>query len=80
MREGFIIQKQRNRLRKDIDDINKSPISLLVNLDQYKHAEGYIYLDNYKTEMFYDNRTQHEYYKIVINSGSIFAFNQSELP
>jgi hypothetical protein len=80
LREGFIIQQQRNLLGKDIDDINNSPISLLVNLDQYKHAEGYIYLDNYKTEMFYDNRTRHEYYKIVINSGSIFAFNQSELP
>jgi len=75
LREGFIIQQQNNLLASNTNDIFDSPISLLVNLDQHKHAEGYVYLDNYRTEVFYDNRTEYEHYKIVINGGSVFAFN-----
>ena len=75
LREGFIIQQQHNILANNLLDIFDSPVSLLANLDQQKHAEGYVYFDNYRTETFYDNRTEYEHYKIVINGGSIFAFN-----
>ena len=72
LREGFIVQQQHNIQETNIFD---TPVSLLANLDQHKHAEGYVYFDNNRAEVFNDNRTEFEHYKIVINGGSIFAFN-----
>ena len=72
LREGFIVQQQYNLLTSNI---NSNQVSLLVNLDQHKHAEGYVYLDNLRTDVFNDNGPDFKHYKIVINGGSIFAFS-----
>lgn len=72
LREGYIVQQQNNLFASII---NNNQVSLLANLDQHKHAEGYVYLDNYRTEVFNDNRSDYGHYKIVINGGSIFAFS-----
>lgn len=72
LREGNIVQQQYNLLASNI---NNNQVSLLVNLDQHKHAEGYVYLDNYRTEVLNDNGSDYEHYKIVVNGGSIFAFS-----
>ncbi len=49
LREGFIIQQQYNLLT---NHLNKNQVSILANLDQNKHAEGYVFLDNFGTEAF----------------------------
>jgi len=72
LREGYIVQQQYNLLSSNI---NNNQVSLLANLDQHKHAEGYVYLEYYSTEFFNDNRSEYVHYKIVINGGSIFAFS-----
>jgi len=72
LREGYIVQQQYNLLSSNI---NNNQVSLLANLDQHKHAEGYAYLEYYSTEFFNDNRSEYGHYKIVINGGSIFAFS-----
>jgi len=45
-------------------------------LDPNYHAEGYVFLDNDGKSTFGDD--DYELYKIVINGGSIFAFNENE--
>lgn len=56
----------------------KTPISLFANLDSDLHAEGYVFLDNDGKSTFSDKEDDYELYKIVVNGGSIFAFNENE--
>ena len=47
-------------------------------MDPNQHAEGYVFLDNDGKSTFSDKQDDYELYKIVINGGSIFAFNENE--